>query len=322
MIKAPRFNYIITIHNKAELIERVIMSVLICCREGSHIYAVLDGCTDGTEKNIDNLMKTFANVPITKVYTPDVHEIISINAGLQAASQEGEGYNIILQDDVLLADFMLEEKVARLYEWAGADLGFVSFRLGANFTEDAATSNELAPFTDFVENAYGHGLPHANVLLPGYIAYRSLPIKSPVCIPFSLVRSVGLLEDRLAPYMYDDIEYAVRCIRSGYRNAVFPLRFYSDVKWGTTRTKPDPKMTEIQNRNMELIRDLHGLDIAKIAANKEESNIIVELPNLFYENDQTSALKVWEENKEKYYINNLSIKAKIKLHLERIWPKI
>ncbi|MFN6571215.1 glycosyltransferase family A protein [Dendronalium sp. ChiSLP03b] len=293
MITAPRFNYIITIHNKEFLIEKVLTSILMCCRNNSHIYPVLDGCTDNTEAIVDSLIEKFANVPITKVYTPDVHEILSINAGLRAANQDNDGYNIILQDDVILADFMLEEKVTKLYEWVGSNLGFVSFRLGANFAKDAATS-ETGFFTDYVENAYGHGIP-AKVLLPGHFAYRTVPIKSPVCIPSALIRSVGMLEERLAPYMYDDLEYAIRCIKAGFMNGVFAIRFYSDIKWGTTRAKPDIQMGTIAKRNLEKIREWHGDEIKKICEVGQNQEI-VQIPHMVSEVENRLALDTWEKN--------------------------
>jgi glycosyltransferase involved in cell wall biosynthesis len=297
MEKAPCFNYIITIHNKEDLIGEVMKCVLRCCRDNSHIYPVLDGCTDRTEEIIDGIINKFADAPITKVYTPDVHEILSINAGLRATNQKGDGYNIILQDDVLLTDPLLEKKVAQLYEWAGSRLGFVSFRMAANFIRNAATSKETVPLTDFMENAYGHGLLKANVLLPGSLAYRSVPIKSPICIPFALVRSVGMLEERLAPYMCDDFEYAIRSIKAGYKNAVFALRFRSDAKWGSTRTRPDPKMDEYAKRNMGIIRELHGSEIAKICESRQTTEI-VEVPNMASEEDNVLALEAWNRTRQ------------------------
>ena len=193
-----RFNYIITIHNKASLIEQLMMHVLMCCHENSHVYPILDGCTDNSEDIIDKIIAGGNVAPITKVKTPDVHEIRAINAGLAAADIEGDGYNIILQDDVLLIDHNLESKVQMLYQWRGPRLGFVSFRLGANLSRDAASSASDAPFVNLVENAYGHGIANASVLLPGQFACRTICIKSPICLPFKLVRDLGPLEDKLA----------------------------------------------------------------------------------------------------------------------------
>ena len=314
MSQSPKFNYIITIHNKEDMIEQVMMCVLMCCRDNSHIYPVLDGCTDKTEEIIDKIINTYSDVPITKVHTPDVHELLSINAGLRAANQEGEGYNIVLQDDVLLADFMLEKKVIDLYKWAGPSLGYVSFRLGANFTPDAATSNAAVPFTDYVENAYGHGLQRAEILLPGHLAYRTVPIKSPVCIPFALVRSVGMFEERLAPYGHDDPEYAIRLIKAGYHNAVFPIRFFSDIKWGGTRIVPHPKLGDIIERNMNLIRAWHESELVEICKNIQNKDII-EVPNMASEDEKILALEAWERNRKQLEMFQKSQKSHI---LDRI----
>jgi GT2 family glycosyltransferase len=296
MTQNSHFNYIITIHNKEDLIKEVLTYVLICCRQNSTIYPVLDGCTDSTETIVDDFIQTFSHIPITKVYTPDVHEIRAINAGLKAANQDGQGYNIILQDDVLLQDFLLEETITQLYEWAGPQLGFVSFRHGANLSSDILDPNSAQIFTDHVENAYGHGIQEAGVLLPGQLAYRTISIKSPVCIPFELVRKVGLLEERLAPYMCDDIEYSIRCAQAGYRNAVFGIRFQSDVEWGTTRTKPDSRLQELEKRNIQYIKQWHSEIIAHLIA-EGQVNKIVDVPEMATEQDRKLALQVLERNR-------------------------
>lgn len=321
MSDSPKFNYIITIHNKEDLIEEVLNCVLMCCRDNSHVYPVLDGCTDNTEKLVDQLINKFSGVPITKVYTADVHELLSINAGLKAANQEGEGYNIILQDDVILADFLLEQKVAALYKWGGPQLGYVSFRLGANFKNDAATSNEAVPYCEYAENAYGHGIADAEVLYAGNFAYRSVPIKSPVCIPTALVRSIGMFEERLAPYGHDDLEYSIRLIKAGYRNGVFPIRFYSDVKWGGTRTSPHPELNKIIERNMGLIRDWKGEGLADIC-NSKQSIEIIEVPNMAIAGDVEAGIEVRNKalkDLKRFQVQNQSnISAKVK-NLIRKW---
>lgn len=269
-----KFNYIITIHNKENMIEQVIKHVLMCCRDNSHVYPVLDGCTDNTEKIVDGIIDRFSGVPITKVYTLDVHELLSINAGLKAACQEGEGYNIILQDDVLLLDTNLEDKVHRLYQWAGSKLGYVSFRMGANFTKDAANSKDPVPYTNYVENAYGHGIRNAEMLPLGHLAYRTVPIKSPVCLPFKIVREIGMFNEKLAPYGHDDPELAIRTIKAGYHNAVFSVKFGSDLKWGGTRTTAHPELNSIIKRNMNYIREWYADDLSKICLVAQPKKVV------------------------------------------------
>jgi len=292
---SPRFNYIITIHNKEEMIEQVMTSVLACCHENSHVYPVLDGCTDGTETVIDRIIKA-SKTPITKVHVDDLHELRSINAGLRAASQEGEGYNIVLQDDVILTDPDIERKVAATYAWAGPKLGYLSFRLGANLKRSTLRSQDLTPYSDYIENAYGHGLPDAAPLLPGQFAWRDIPIKSPVCFPFFLVRKVGMLEEKLAPYAHDDTDYGIRCIEAGYRNGVLAVPFRSDIEWGGTRKKVHPSMTKIIRRNMDRVRTWHAVAITSIVNAPHELKA-VNVPGITATaEERAEAESIWKKN--------------------------
>ena len=310
MLNAPRFNYIITIHNKEDLIEEVLKSVLMCCRDDSHVYPVLDGCTDNTEKIVDSVINKFSGVPITKVYTPDAHELLSINAGLKAACQEGEGYNIILQDDVLLLDTNLEDKIQRLYQWAGFKLGYVSFRMGANFTKDAANSKDPVPYTDYVENAYGHGIRNSAMLPLGHIAYRTVPIKSPVCLPFKIIREVGMFNEKLAPYGHDDPELAIRIIKAGYHNAVFSVKFRSDVDWGGTRTTPHPELNPIIERNMNYIREWYAVDLSKICLEAQPKKII-KIDGMATPAEEKESKKEWNSKvKPRFFYFLKSLRAK------------
>lgn len=318
MTDSPKFNYIITIHNKEAMIEKVMMCVLMCCRDNSRIFPVIDGCTDRTEEIVLKICSEYSGVPITPVYTKNVHELLSINAGLKAAPQDGTAYNIILQDDVLLADFMLEKKVIALYQWGGKDLGYVSFRLGANFTPDAASSAAAVPYTDYVENAYGHGIQNAKVIYPGCFAYRSVPIKSPVCIPSKIVRTLGMYDERLAPYGHDDLEYSIRLIKAGYRNGVFALRFISDVEWGGTRTSPHPELNKIIQRNMGLIRKWRGNELTEISHSPQGSEIM-KIPNIESENGQI-AHAAWLKARTELnaFTGKSGVKGRIKSILQRV----
>ena len=270
MKNSPRFNYIITIHNKEDLIEKVLTSVLVCCRDNSFIYPILDGCTDNTEKIIDSIIEKYSNIPINKIYTSDVHELLSINAGLKSANQSGEGFNIILQDDVILADFKLEEKITKLYQWGDKKLGCVSLRLGANFATNIIESNELVPQQDYLENIYGHELPYAKTFKPNHFSYRDIAIKSPICLPFYLIKEVGILEEKLAPYGHDDLEYAIRCYEAGYQNGVFAIKFYSNLEWGGTRTTIQPEMRKIIRRNINNIKKWNKKSLEKIVEQKKD----------------------------------------------------
>jgi glycosyltransferase involved in cell wall biosynthesis len=292
-----RFNYIITIHNKEGMIKRVLEGVLASCGKNSFIYPVLDGCTDGTEAIIDSFARKHKGANITKVFTADVHELLSINAGLKAANHEGIGYNIVLQDDVVIEEPDLEKKVLDLYKWGGEKLGYVSFRLGARFAPNTVKSKDSVPLVDYCENAYGHGLPHASMLLPGQFAYRDIPIKSPVCFPFSVIRNVGLLEEKLAPYAHDDVDYGVRCIEAGFYNGVYALKFQSKIEWGGTRQKVHPRMAKIIAHNMNQIRGWFPKQINAIIA-LPKRNEVVDIPGGASAEEKKEAKEIWEVNQK------------------------
>jgi len=269
-----KFNYIITIYNKQDLIGQVMENVIKCCGVNSHIYPVLDGCTDNSEKVLDDIIMKNPNISITKVYENNVHELLTINAGLKAANHDGDGYNIILQDDVVLQDHDLEKKVIDLYKQEGEKLGYVSFRMGANLKPNALTSREAVPYKDYIENACGGvGGGHVEMLPIGYAAYRTVPIKSPVCIPFKIIREVGMYNEELAPYGHDDIDLALRVINKGYYNLVYAIKFQSELDWGGTRQEGHLVVDSIIEKNMDTIRILFKDEIQKIVNNPQKTEI-------------------------------------------------
>ena len=246
-----RFNYIITIHNKENLIERVLKSVISCSRENSYIYPVLDGCTDRTESIINNIIANNQQVPIKKVYVPNVHEILSINAALKIAPQNERGCNIILQDDVILEDPELERKVLAIYNYLGySSVGSLVFRHGVNIILNNKTQ-EIEE-TDLIESCYGVGICN-KPLPPQKLIRRMVGVRSPECISCEVVSKVGLMDENLAPYTYDNHDYSLRCLVSGYKNYVFALKFNSDIEWSGMRNNPLSEFAKVTQRNRKYL---------------------------------------------------------------------
>jgi hypothetical protein len=257
-----RFNYIVTIHNKEDLIERVLTGILFCAGAHSHVYLVLDGCTDGTERVIDRLLEEFVGLPVTKLQAPDVHEILSLNIALRQTPQDGDGYNILIQDDVILADWAFEAKVRAVYEHFGDRIGVLSFRHGINLAIRAA--GDAIEETDLIESSYGYGLCAAP-LLPGFAVERMVCMRSPQCISFATIRQIGLLDEKYAPYTHDDHDYGLRCLRAGLANVVYAVKFRSRVEWGGMRRKPQPGVAAIMRRNAGYVYADHKAFIATLS---------------------------------------------------------
>ncbi len=249
-----RFNYIITIHNKEDLIEKVLNGVLACCGNNSFIYPVLDGCSDKSEEIID-LISQNAKTTVTKVYQSDVHEILSLNSGLRAASQNGLGFNILLQDDVILNEPDLEKNVINIYDTIGySKIGVLAFRHGVNLSLDF--ENREIKEENLIENYFSSGYTKS-ILSPSHLVKRMVGVRSPECISFNVINQVGFFDEKLAPYTYDNHDFSIRCLMNGYENYVYALEFNSEVKWGGMRQNPHEGVRFIMSRNRKYLFNKH-----------------------------------------------------------------
>lgn len=245
-----RFNYIITIHNKESLIGDVLNNIIAVCGKNSYIYPVLDGCTDRTERIVDEIAKE-TDVPIIKVFASDVHEILSLNIGLSIASQEGKGFNILLQDDVILEETNFESNIISVYEQLGYDrVGVLAFRHGVDLRLNKK-KKEIEEM-NLIESWYGTGMGDTP-LYPGFLVKRMVGVRSPECISFEVVKRIGMFDEKLAPYTYDNHDYSIRCLIAGMDNYVFSVKYKSDVKWGGMRQNPHPRVREVMERNRKYL---------------------------------------------------------------------
>lgn len=234
--------YIITIHNKEDLIEKVLQGVHFSTKDSetnTHIVCVLDGCTDNSENIIDTFIPTLpSNYTVHKLYEADVHELLSLNSALRyidSIEQDGESLIFFLQDDVVLEEESLSELIEYLYEQE-SKLGYVSFRCGLSTDIDA--SGVLYEHS-FLESEYGHwkqlDLNHFLEVEDKQFGICEIVIKSPTCIKKRILDEIGHFDEKLAPFGHDDLDLCMRLNTAGYVNAIFGAKFTSKVDWGGTR---------------------------------------------------------------------------------------
>lgn len=270
------FNYIITIHNKQDLIKKVLEGVVKSCGPDSVIYPVLDGCTDNTESIIDQTAKENPDVQIVKLYAPDVHEIKSLNVAFKSIPQENMVLNITLQDDVILNDSDLESKITKIYDYIGYEkVGTLAFRHGVNLRLDH--KNKMVREIDLTESVYGIGMSNMP-LLPNMLVERMAPVRSPECISSHVINTVGIFDENLAPYMWDNHDLSLRCLQAGYRNFVFSLPFISDIKWGGMKTNPHPNQTKVDLRNRRYLYEKHYDFLKNFLAEKKYLKLRIAKP--------------------------------------------
>ena len=268
MTFAPHFNYIITIHNKEDILEETLSGVARCCGSTARIFPVLDGCSDRSE-DIVQAFAASSGLNVQPIHTPDVHELRTINAALERIDS---GFTIVLQDDVVLREPELESRIIELYDRMGPKLGVVSLRLAANVRRvswverlrSRTTVREIRE-CDFLQRAddYVNGQVHGDF---GQFYERMVAIKGPNCIPPAVREAVGLLDESLAPFSYDDDDYCLRAMKAGFVNGLFPLRFDSQPQWGGTRRDPTfaARALRIHRRNRRYVWRKHGEFISRL----------------------------------------------------------
>lgn len=262
------FNYIITIHNKEELLGNVLNGIAECAGPDARIIPVLDGCTDGSEGIAKEFAKS-SGIETVLAYAPDVHEIKAIGVGLQ---QIKPGYVAILQDDVVLQEPKFEDLVHGLCEEHDRRLGYISMRMAGNVRRTDLARQVVHSLR--VRNSPLSGLIEICDLVSGPVddaeaervdygkfVQRMVGIKSPVCLTPELITCEPRLDESLAPYTYDDVDMSLRALKRGLINGLYPLRFTSRIEWGGTRKDPGFRATfgqRVRLRNRRIMWEKHG----------------------------------------------------------------
>jgi len=101
-------HYIVTIHNKEDLINKVLEGIVASTKDSiyfTNIICVLDGCTDNSEQYVLEFAKKLnSNYKLYTIIQNDVHELLSINAALkfiQTLNDSPDDLIFFLQDLLL-----------------------------------------------------------------------------------------------------------------------------------------------------------------------------------------------------------------------------
>lgn len=263
-------HYIVTIHNKEDLISNVLKGIENATKDSLfniNIICVLDGCVDNSERIIDETFKSFSSkYKLHKIYENDVHELLSLNSAikyLETIETSKEDLIFFLQDDVVLEDVNVNEQIDYLYKKIDK-LGYISFRCGLATDLDA---NGILFEHSFLESECGHwkqlNLNHFQEFKNKQLGFCEIVIKSPTCIKKSILDEVGMFDEKLAPFGHDDLDLCIRLNQKGYKNAIYGITFKSMLDWGGTRSPKDPnkeynkKYTEIVYRNKQYLSVKH-----------------------------------------------------------------
>jgi glycosyltransferase involved in cell wall biosynthesis len=236
------FSYIVTVHDKEALLRRVLDGVAASASRPARVIVVLDGCSDRSPAIAAEFRDT-SPLDVRLVSTPDVHEILAINAAMEHIQP---GYVVIVQDDVVLQEPELERRVVALDERLEGKLGYLSFRMAADVRQTRLVSRVAAAVRERNPRTLGGMLDQYNYIahpgevndMPRAALYefhpRMIGIKSPICLGPRLVATGAVLDSSLAPYCYDDAELSLRALSRGLVNGVYPVPFTTRPEWSGT----------------------------------------------------------------------------------------
>ena len=241
--------FILPIHNKEFLLEKVLTGITNSCNSDFHIVAILDGCTDSSETVLQDFVRAHnLSSKITIIKMPDVHEITCINYGLTCVRlMNPQQHDLVftVQDDVVLQEPNIDNKMQYLFR-CEPQIGDVSMRLGCDLG--------YFPYQDrffeqnLVESEFGHwkpmGLTHYTVVNHGDLVKKQIAISSPTCTLWNRYWNVGFYDASLAPVGWHCHDFSLRLMQHGYQNVVYALKYQSDFSWGSMHNASSNKINQ------------------------------------------------------------------------------
>lgn len=252
--------FIIPVHNKENLIGQVIDGILKSVSDDYKIIFVIDGCTDNSE----NIIKNYNNENFIVLHANDVHEITCLNIALEhlksTYNPSPDDLIFTVQDDVVIDEENIDIIFKNLFN-EYPYLGYVSMRIGVDVIKSGDTLVEY----NLIESEFGHWkeIPGFNYMpvLYNELIIKEIVVRSPTCMPWKRYKEAGFYDINLAPCGYDCHDMSIRMNKLGYSNAVYALKYRSDLDWGTMRTSPESQLNSkhghVYERNRKYLVKKH-----------------------------------------------------------------
>jgi glycosyltransferase involved in cell wall biosynthesis len=218
---------VLTIHNKENLVERCLGSILSLSKDMSELIIVLDGCTDNSQYLVE---KRLGNCDIIHkvVFTDDVFETKANNAGLREATQK---YVILVQDDVVVDELGWDSRIIKplqVYD----DIFAVTAK---NAHNNYLTGKKPGSGHDLIK----HGEITNGLKGPrDRIEIRDSVNRGPLALDRDKALSLNFFDEVYAPFVWDDHDICYRAKEKGWFCGSYSVKFISEKQWGTTRENP------------------------------------------------------------------------------------
>lgn len=213
---------ILTIHNKENLIELVLNSIVKNISDQTNeIVLVFDGCNDSSEEKCDKIIKNNKNILFTKVYTDDVFELRANNFGVKSAKNN---YCLLIQDDMEIKEKNFDLRMREPFEKFD-DIFCVTSRDAHNFFFNGYGMN----YKDFA---------NCNNIPRNIFAVRDVINRGPILLKKEDMEKLNYFDEDFCPNAFDDFDLCLRAkILLNKVSGCYWIDVNSPPEWGTGRHK-------------------------------------------------------------------------------------
>jgi glycosyltransferase involved in cell wall biosynthesis len=218
---------VLTIHNKEQLLQRVIRGLIQCTVGSFEIIYVVDGCSDKSLSIVEKAAR-----PIDKIIvTPDVFETKANNVGCRAA--EGE-FIAIIQDDQIVKEYAWNLRM--MQPFAYGDIYGVTSGAAHNWAINPKSGNNALTENDWSDLlTVTHRAARENTSRSVF-EVRASGNRGPLLLDHSALQELNYLDEDYAPQDMDDHDLAFRAREKlGKFIGCYWVDIYSKSEWGGTR---------------------------------------------------------------------------------------
>lgn len=253
------YSLILTVHNKAFLLNHVLESIKKFTQGSYELIVVLDGCTDTSENILDLFIMKNRGMRIKKLHTPDVFETKANNVGLKSSTGE---YCVIIQDDMVMNELGWNDRLLKPVK-AFSDVFAVTSQTAHNWVYNPNSKDQYEHQDG--DSDWCDILIHTNHAMRGnfprdIFAVRDSANRGPLLLRHDILQKLNYLDEVFAPQDMDDHDLCYRAYKElGMVAGCYWTNIITDYSWGGTRenNKPKPWLFKANHKNVKIVWNRH-----------------------------------------------------------------
>jgi glycosyltransferase involved in cell wall biosynthesis len=248
---------ILTVHNKAWLIERTLAGIIDNTQGQYNLIIVNDGSTDNSEQVITEYCHS-RQQPYQLLFTPDVFETKANNAGLKICETD---LVTIVQDDCVITEPGWNLRMQKPFD-AFTDVFAVTANCAHNWRINPASQHVML---DHCPDEWSDICTHhdhakdANTPRDHFVIRNSVN-RGPLMLDRAVLEQLDYLDESFAPQDMDDHDLCHRAYSQlGKVCGFYGINFVSDQAWGGTRVNGNtaPWLLQANQKNMKIFYNRH-----------------------------------------------------------------